>query len=177
MLLFDILILTLVLIPWLGEDVTYRVGESFLELPDLGVPLLAAALVAVTVHSWPRHVWTATRAWLQALRRVPARAVGVALAGSVALLLIVLLWPRWAFENPGLDASTIVWRLTHGTTAILSVSLVGAALRRWTGEPWEKSFFVRQALHPARVWREALQRAPARTLWSATAAVGTVFMA
>ena len=177
MLVFDILIVTLVLIPWLGEDVTYRIGQSYLELPDLGVPLLAIALVGVAVHRWPRDSAALARSALGAIRSMPARAAGAALGALAALVLLVLLWPRLAFEYPGLDVSTFVWRLTHGTTAILFVSLVGVAVRRWTGEPWEGSFIVRQALRPGRAWLAVVRRAPAWALWSGAAAVGSGYLA
>ena len=176
MLLFDILIVTLVLVPWLGEDVSYRVAGSDIELPDLGIPLLAAALVVTAVHWWPRDPWAALRRKFAAFRS--SSRVAWSIAAVVAMLVLAgALWPRWTWENPGLDPATLIWRLTHGTVAMLFVSLIGVALRRSSGEPWQRSFFVRMAIKPGWAWLRAMESAPARSLWLASGAVGSVYLA
>jgi uncharacterized membrane protein len=185
--LLDILIATLVVFPWLTEGLGIEVpGLHFAELSDLALPLLAASLVVLGVRRWPREAVTTSifsgqgtalaQAWRNAPERSRARALCIAAVGLAALLLPVLLWRYWAFENPGFGLGIVVWKLTHGTGAVIVVALVGAAVQRWSGEPWERSFFVRQAMTLAQLWLRAVERSAARALWTAAAAVGAVFL-
>jgi hypothetical protein len=155
MLLLDIVIATLVLFPFLADAVWFEIpGFDSLELSDLGVPLLAAALVAVAVQ---KRLWSA--------------------AGVLAAFFVLALVSRhWASETHRDFFTIAIWNLTHGTGAVFVVALVAAALRRWSREPWEKSFFVRLGMKLARAWLDALERSPGRTLWIAAGAVGAVLL-
>ena len=157
--LLDILIGMLVLFPLLADAVWFEIpGLHSLELSDLGLPLLVVALVAAAVRRRSRLLWSA------------AGVLG-------ALFLSVLLSSHWALESQGFDLFTsATWKLTHGTGAVAVVALVAAAVWRWSGEPWEASFFFRRGVKLARAWLDALERAPARTLWSAAAIVGALFL-
>src|SRR5437667_171025 len=157
--LLDILIGMLVLFPLLADAVWFEIpGLHSLELSDLGLPLLVVALVAAAVRRRSRLLWSA------------AGVLG-------ALFLSVLLSSHWALENQGFDLFTsATWKLTHGTGVVAVVALVAAAVWRWSGEPWEASFFFRRGVKLARAWLDAVERAPARTLWSAAAIVGALFL-
>jgi len=157
--LLDILIGMLVLFPLLADAVWFEIpGLHSLELSDLGLPLLVVALVAAALRRRSRLLWSA------------AGVLG-------ALFLSVLLSSHWALESQGFDLFTsATWKLTHGTGAVAVVALVAAAVWRWSGEPWEASFFFRRGVKLARAWLDALERAPARTLWSAAAIVGALFL-
>src|SRR5438876_1532525 len=157
--LLDILIGMLVLFPLLADAVWFGIpGLHSLELSDLGLPLLVVALVAAALRRRSRLLWSA------------AGVLG-------ALFLSVLLSSHWALESQGFDLFTsATWKLTHGTGAVAVVALVAAAVWRWSGEPWEASFFFRRGVKLARAWLDALERAPARTLWSAAAIVGALFL-
>src|SRR5437879_2261008 len=157
--LLDILIGMLVLFPSLADAVWFEIpGLHSLELSDLGLPLLVVALVAAAVRRRSRLLWSA------------AGVLG-------AHFLSVLLSSHWALENQGFDLFTsATWKLTHGTGAVAVVALVAAAVWRWSGEPWEASFFFRRGVKLARAGLEVLGRAPARTLWSAAAIVGALFL-
>ena len=65
--------------------------------------------------------------------------------------------------------------MTRGPGAIPLVALFGVAVRRWSHEPWEKSFFVRLGTRLARAWHATLLRWPRRPLWIAAAAVGALY--
>src|SRR5437773_5959762 len=143
--LLDILIGTLVLFPLLADAVWFAIpGLRSLEVSDLGLPLLAAALIVEVARHWPRWHWM----------KILWRAAGV----LGALFPLVLLWRRWAPENA-------IWNMTHGGGAVTLVALVAIAVRRWSREPWEGSFFFRQGTKLAQVWLDVLQRSPGRTLW------------
>src|SRR5438309_774105 len=146
--LLDILIGMLVLFPLLADAVWFEIpGLHSLELSDLGLPLLVVALVAAAVRRRSRLLWSA------------AGVLG-------ALFLSVLLSSHWALENQGFDLFTsATWKLTHGTGAVAVVALVAAAVWRWSGEPWEASFFLRRGVKLARAWLDAVERAPGRTLF------------
>ena len=143
----DLFIGTLVVFPWLT-------GWIWLDMPNGGVfepydwaaPLLLAALIAIVVQR--RH-------WKGAL----------ALAGSLALA---------AFLHRYEAGAQALWLITHGTGAMLIVALAAALVRRWSDEPWEKSFFVRLGRRVAHFWLGAVQRSPARALWSVAAIVGAI---
>jgi uncharacterized membrane protein len=92
-----------------------------------------------------------------------------------ALALSVYLWRYWAFQNPGFDLGIAIWTLTRGTGAVLLVALAAAALRRASGEPWERSFFVRQSMKLGQAWLHAVDRSPAVALWSAAGLIGALF--
>jgi hypothetical protein len=144
MLLLDVLIATLVLLPLLGDVVWFDLP---LEPVDLGVPLLLAVLIAMAVR---RRMW-----------RILAMA---------AIVLILLWFVPAAFWERHRDALTDTsWYLTHAPGAVLVVALYAAALRRWSTEPWDQSFFVRLPGRIARAWVGAVQRSR-RALWTATAA-------
>lgn len=174
--ILDLLIATLVLLPWLGEDIDYHIpGGPTFELPDAGLPILAAALIAIAVHRFPRDPRVLARAGFGAFERLSAKQRWTRIAASSAAVLLAWLVIRWALTIPGFDPAVAVWKVTRGTGAILLVAMIGVAIRHRTGEPWERSFFLRQAFKLGRAWRRAVERAPRRALWSAAAGVGTVF--
>ncbi len=181
MLLLDLLIGTLVGFPLLTEGIFIELPWFSGELSDLGIPMLAialAGLVATTLRRrlrQPREAgvsarpaMTAGRLWHEVLWH----------AGMIlgAFVLVGLLSYHWSFESHGFDPRIALWNATHGTGAVPLVALVAAITRRWSSEPWEKSFFVRQGTRLAQVWLEALDRSPGRMLWSAAAAVGALFL-
>jgi uncharacterized membrane protein len=179
--LLDILIATLVLFPRLTEGFSLDIpGSYFIDLPDLGIPLLAVALVAEAVRRWPREPWKLAQAWRDALERSPGRTFGLAAGALGVLLLLVLPWRHWPFENLAFDPGTLftnaISNLRHGPGAVLVVALVAAEVRRWSGEPWERSFFVRLAMKLAQAWLRAVERSPDRALWSVAAAVGALLL-
>src|SRR6267143_360877 len=166
--LLDILIGTLVLFPLLADAVWFEIpGLHSLELSDLGLPLLVVALVAAAVRR---------QAWRGALERLPHRMLWCAAGGLVAFFLLVLLWRHWALENQGLYIRVALWNLTHGTGAVPLVAIVAVAVRRWSREPWERSFFFRHGAKLAQAWLDALERSPGRTLWSAAGVVAALFL-
>lgn len=152
--LLDIFIATLIVFPWVTEWVSFETaGGAYIELSDYGVPLLVVALIVEAVRHW-RHVsWQARLA-----------------AGAGVLATLVLLW--WLFENHRDLSTQAIWHLTHGASAVLVVALAGAAIRRRTGEPWERSFFVRLGAKLGRAWLDALERSGPRPLWVAAGVVG-----
>ncbi|HEX9431874.1 MAG TPA: DUF2079 domain-containing protein [Burkholderiales bacterium] len=150
MTILDILIATLVLFPRLTEWAWSETADG--ELSDWGVPLLVVALAVMAV----RH-----RSWR------------VAAAVLAALLGLGLLWRLGAFENQ--TVLDVLRSLTRGPGAIPLVALFAVAVRRWSHEPWERSFFVRLGTRLARAWHAVLLRWPRGALWSAAAAVGALF--
>jgi hypothetical protein len=154
--LLDILFGTLVLFPLLVDAVWFEIpGFHSLALSDLGIPLLAAALIVEAARHWSRWPWM----------KVPWPAAGV----LGAIFPLVLLWRSWAPENA-------IWNVTHGGGAVTLVAAVAVAVRRWSREPWEKSFLFRQGTKLAQAWLDALARSPRRTLWSAAGVVGALFL-
>jgi uncharacterized membrane protein len=152
--LVDILIATLVLFPCLTEGIWLEIpGAGSVELSDLGLPLLIAALVVLAVRE---------RLW---------RAV----AALAALVVLALLARYWVFEAPDIVAD-VLWNLTHGTGAVLVVAVAAAAVQRWSPEPWQRSLFARLGMKLAKAWLAALKGSPPRTLWIAAAAVGAFFL-
>lgn len=149
--LLDIFIATLIVFPWVTEWGSFE-GTS-MELPDYGLPLLAAALIIEAGLRW-RQV-----SWRTRLR-----------AGAAALGLAALLW--WLFAAYPDPATRSLWHLTHGPAAVFVVALVAIAVRRHSQEPWERSFFVRLGTKVGRAWLEALERAGPRPLWVVAAALG-----
>ena len=151
--LLDIFIATLIAFPWLTEWVKFGDSDGvYVELSDYSVPLLAAALVVEGTQQWRR------------LSRQKTFWLGAAMLGAVALL-----W--WLFQNYR-DASTwALWHLTGGTGRVLIVVLVAVAIRRWSDEPWERSFFVRLGTRLGRAWVDLVERSPG-PLWVVSAAVG-----
>lgn len=173
--LLDILIGTLIVFPVLADAVWYDMpGFHSLELSDMGLPLLVAALLALAVRRLGREVvglrsgahrgGGAAGLWRRARAR-PAIA-GALVAASLAL---VLGW-LWTERQPDSDLlARAVWKLTHGTGAVVLVALVAAGVRHFSTEPWERSFFFRQGRSLARAWLGALERASGPTLWGAVA--------
>jgi uncharacterized membrane protein len=163
MLVADLLIATLVLFPLAANALSLRLAG--IELSELRVPLLAAGLVAVALYGWRSGWW----------KRLPAKGRATlprdCAAAAAALAALALLW-SWLGFDPGVAA----WHLTYGTGAVPLVALAAAAARRWSGAPWEESFFLRHGIALARAWRAAVERAPQRTLWSAAAAVGALYL-
>jgi uncharacterized membrane protein len=167
--LLDVLILTLVLFPWLTEGLSIApFGWQSLEVADLGIPMLVVALVPALVHAGP------LRLGAELARALRLRNAVIAV---VALVIVACLLQLWERANPGFDLGSAIWSLTHGAGAVLLVVLIGAAARRWTQEPWEKSLFVRLGICLGRAWLRAVERAPTAALWGATAVVGGVFFA
>jgi uncharacterized membrane protein len=152
--LLDIFIAALIVFPWLTEWIAFETpGGAYVELSDYGVPLLVVALVVEAARQWRHASWR-------------ARLAGIAGVAGLALLL------GWLFESQRDLATQGIWHLTHGASAVLLVALVAAVIRRQTGEPWERSFFVRLAAKLGRAWADAVARSGPRPLWVAAAAVG-----
>ena len=143
----DVFIAALLVFPWLTGWIWYQ-GEGgwIFEPYDWSVPLLLAALIVMVVRG--RH-WR----W------------GGALAGVLVLAAIL-----HRYE----PVAEVLWRLSRDTGAVLVIAAAAFATRRWSGEPWEKSFFVRLSARVARAWLRAVERSPARALWSAAAVAGTI---
>src|SRR6267143_2960798 len=167
--LLDILIGTLVLFPLLADAVWFEIpGFQSVELSDLGLPLLAAALIVEAARRWP---WE-----LSFLARAGMKVLWCAAGVLIALVLFVLLWRHWELDNHGLYLRVALWNLTHGTGAVPVVAIVAVAVRRWSREPWEASFFFRHGAKLAQAWLDALERSPGRTLWSAAGLVAALFL-
>lgn len=177
--LLDILIATLVVFPWLTEDVAVDFGAMrFSDASDLNVPLLAAALVAGAVLGRHQVNLAIRQGIVQVSSQLPGlRPLWIGAAGlGIALLLAPILWQGFAPDDPGFDPILAVRHLTRGTGAVVLVAIIGVALQRGLGEPWEKSLFVRQAIHLGDAWHRAVARSAARALWCASGAVGAVFL-
>ena len=161
--LLDVLVFSLVIFPTLTHSVTVEIpGLAHpMELPDLGVPLLVAGLVAIGVR---------------ASRRQLALALAVVAAAAAGLALAAWLWQRWIAEHAHIDFAGALWRFTRSNGIVITVLVIALAVRRWTHEPWEKSACVRLALRLAGAWRAALARSPARALWTAAALIGAGFL-
>ena len=175
--LFDTLFAAFVLLPWLAADAEYEVGGFSFELADAAVPVAAAALLAAIVENWPREPRVVLGSALVRARNWLVRSPMRAMALVAAALLAALAAHAWLRGHAGLNVIILVWMLTHGATAALVALSVGLAAHYWRGEPWTRSFLVRLAAPPARAWLAAVERAPARALWLAAAAVGAVFFA
>jgi uncharacterized membrane protein len=172
----DILIATLVLYPLVTQGVPVEIAGYSFDLADLAVPLLIAALVTDAVTRWPRG--PREKGFLAGQTMKLAQGLGIA-AAALAVLFLALLARHWAFEDPMLDFGTVfttaTWHLTHGTGAALVVAIVAAAARRWSGEPWQRSLFLRLAGKLAQGWLSAVERSPRLALWGAAALVGAQF--
>ncbi|MGA8006252.1 MAG: DUF2079 domain-containing protein [Burkholderiales bacterium] len=167
MLLLDILIATLVVFPWLTDWAwTTLPWVGFVQPADFGVPLLTVALVVLGVLRARR-----ARDLVAILARFPAQALGYA-AALVSLVVLA----GWVLRLENIDSAMVIWRLTHGTGAVPLVALVAFVVRRWSSEPWHDSFFVRLGARIGRAWFAAVERSPARALWTAAAAVAAVFL-
>jgi hypothetical protein len=178
-LLLDLLIGTLVGFPLLTEGIFIELPWFSGELSDLGIPILAVALAGLAAATLRRRLRQPPEAGVSARPAMTAGAGGVLWhAGMIlgAFVLVVLLSYHWSFESHGFDPRIAIWNATHGTGAVPLVALVAAITRRWSSEPWEKSFFVRQGTRLAHFWLEALDRSPGRMLWSAAGAVGALFL-
>jgi uncharacterized membrane protein len=149
----DVFIAALIVFPWLTEWIWFETATTFVDLSDYSVPLLAVALIFEAPRHWRRMTWPAR--WWSA-------------AGVLAFALV--LW--WLFEHQRDLTTRPVWHLTHGAGAVLVVALVGIAIRRWSREPWQASFFFRLGNRVGRAWLDAVERSGARPLWIAAAAVG-----
>jgi len=153
MLWLDILIATLVLVPLAGPALALVTPGAELELSDYGLPLLIVGLAAAALRRRSRERWA-----------------GLTAAAVLAALMIVV--PRLQSD----PIARALWLLTHGLGAIAVVAISALALRRASGEPWQASFFIRQATRLAHAWRDAVARSSARTLWSTAAVVGTLYL-
>lgn len=152
--LLDIFIAALIVFPWVTEWVKFGSPDgAYIELSDYSVPLLVAALIVEAARNWRRVSWRA-RLW----------------SGAGVLCSVALLW--WLFENYRDVSTRAIWHLTHGAGSVLIVALVGVAIQRRSGEPWERSFFLRLAMKIGRAWLDALERSGPRPLWVAAGAVG-----
>ncbi len=147
MLLLDILIAGLLVFPFLSELLSAGLPAPSPDVGDLGLPLLAVALIATGVRNMAH--WAALA--------LLASAFGLALVSEAA--------------------AAAMWKLTNGSGAVVVVALAMLALRRFSTEPWERSFFVRQGEALAQVWLQALARAPARALWTVSLLVAAALFA
>jgi uncharacterized membrane protein len=170
MLLLDILIGTLIVLPLLADAIWYDFSDS-LELSDMGVPILAAALIVLAARRLFRK---SPGPGAIAPHRSRWR-TGVPLA---AALLGMGVLSYWAIARHLISTDfvlSVIWSLTHGTGAVIVVGLVALAVRRWSPEPWEKSFFIRHGTALARAWLGAVERSPALALWSVVAVLTAFF--
>lgn len=152
--LLDVFIAALIVFPWVTEWAKFGSPDgAYVELSDYSLPLLAAGLVVEAVLRWRQVSWKA---------RFTAAAVTLAALG--------VLW--WAFTAHRDVATRAFWHLTHGPSAILVVALVAWAAQRASGEPWERSFFVRLASRVGHAWTDAVRRHGARPLWVAAGVIG-----
>jgi uncharacterized membrane protein len=161
--LLDILIATLVLFPLAADAISVDIPGLALELSDMRIPLLVAALIVFAVRRRPWQGQPPAGSRARVLREAAA-ALGV-------LALLALLWKALGF-----DPAVTFWHLTYGTGAVPLVALAAVFVRRASAEPWEESFFFRHGLALAHAWRGAVERAPHRTLWAAAAMVGALFL-
>jgi uncharacterized membrane protein len=173
----DLLIATLVLFPWLSEGIEYRIpGWQTVELSDLGLPALAVALVVIVVHRCSRDPMALGKSGLVALRRLSSTVTVTTAAVASAITVMAWLGGRWVLTSAGFEPEVALWRISHGTGAVLLVAGIAVAIRRASNEPWQASFFLRQAMKMGLAWLRAIERAPALALWTAAAAVGAVFL-
>ena len=184
MLLLDLLIFGLVLFPLVSEGFAIDIpGGPLINLPDLGIPLLAVGLILAAAQSralrapkfYAHHAARFVESWRGALPRSPRQVARTTLAALAAGGAFYLAWRHWAFDKSGLGPGFVLWRLTRGTGGVLIVALVALALRAGSAEPWENSYFYRAGRKLARAWLDRLTRAPARTLWAACALVAALF--
>ena len=159
----DLLIATLVLFPLAANALSLSVAG--IELAGLRIPLLATGLVGLALWAWRSNWWKRLPA--EGRARLPRDSA----AAAAALAALALLW-HWLDFDPRVAA----WHLSYGTGAVPLVALAALAARRWSGAPWEEGFFFRQGIALGRAWRAAIDRAPQRTLWSAAAAVGALYL-
>ena len=168
MIVIDILIATLVLFPVVADEGSFALlggaTDAWLTPSDLRIPLLVAALVAVAVR----------RARGPGARDLLADAGPKLLWGAAAGLVLLALTAFLAYRLE-VDAGAAVSYLTYGAGAVPLVAIAAVLVRRWSDEPWHASWFVRLGARLGQAWRGALERGPARTLWSAAATVGALF--
>lgn len=159
---FDALVATLIVFPLLADAFLLRMPAFGLDLSDLRIPLAVAALAALTPRllRWWRGLSSAEKS--RVTREAP-----VLVAIPVALFLL-----RWWLDR---DAPFALWNLTYASGAVLLAALAALAARRWSGDPWSESFFLRRGHALALAWRGAVERAPARALWGAAAAAATCY--
>jgi uncharacterized membrane protein len=166
---FDILILSLLVFPWLVQGLPLNLlGLHFSDMSDLRIPLLVAALIAYAFAARAR-LWRL----LTGLGRLRGRTIGLVVLLAVAVVAAALLVERWAARMVGVDLNLVLWSLTHGVGAALLITLLAVALQRWSPESWETSFSVRHGARLAEAWRRAVERSPALVLWVTAALVGT----
>ena len=147
MLLLDILIAGLLVFPFLAELVAAGLPASAPDVGDLGVPLLAVALIATGMRHGPHWIALAVLAGL----------FGLAMLSETA--------------------AEAMWKLTNGTGAVVFVALVMVLVRQVSSEPWERSFFVRHGQALAHAWLCAIRRAPTRAHWTASFAIAALLFA
>ncbi len=189
MLILDLLIGTLLVLPLLGDALWFNLSDFYsLELADMGVPVLAVALIFLMVRRISLQSFklgaalqcckAAVLAELDALRRMPRRTLWRAAGILGVLAAAALLLSLWAITNHLFSAdlaSEALWALTHGPGVVAFIGLVAAMVRRWSPEPWERSFFVRQGTTLARAWLAAVERSPVIALWSTVAVLTALF--
>ena len=162
MLLLDILIGTLIVLPLLADAFWYDASNLYsLELSDMGIPILATALIVLLARR---------------LSRVQRSEWRAGIPFTCGLLVVVLL-SYWAIASGVVDAervSNALWSLKSGPGAAFVVGLAAVAVRRWSPEPWEKSFFVRVGTRVGLAWLGAVERSPVRALWGVVAALTVV---
>ena len=158
--LLDILVATLIVFPWVTEWIEFWTPDKsyYVELADFSLPLLLAALLYEAVRRFPRASW---------------RARLTTAAGALAALLAG--W--WLFATFPDQSILALWHLSHGTGAFIVVALAGLAIRRWSGEPWRNSYFVRLGIALGSRWHAVVQRAGARPLWVVASSVAVALFA
>jgi len=158
---FDLLVAGLVLIPWLGESVFVPLpGGEAIEVSDGGIPVVVVGLGVIAASRWRSSSFTR---W--------------SVAGAVAAaLLFFLLFHFWRSEAPERNLlETAIWRLTRGPGGVAAVAAAAFAIRRWTAEPWDRSFFFRLGGTLARTWLDAIARFPGLALWGTAALIGALY--
>jgi len=159
--LFDLLVASLVLVPWMGESVFVPLtGGEAVEVSDAGIPLLIAGLAVLAASRWRSSSLTR---W----------SVAVALAAAVLVFLLFHFWRNDAPERSVLE--TAMWQLTRGPGGVASLAAAAFAIRRWTAEPWERSFFFRVGRMLASTWLDAIARFRLLALWGTAAFVGALY--
>jgi uncharacterized membrane protein len=173
MLVLDILIGTLIVLPLLADAVWYDTSDAWsLELSDMGIPMLVVALVVVLTQRLSRISF---RPGAIALQGSEWRADVLLSGGLLGIFLLAYCAAAGGLISADL-ASSALWNFKRRPGAVLVVALAAIAVRRWSPEPWERSFFLRLGMRLRGWWLGAVERSPARSLWGAVAALTAFFL-